>query len=83
MAFLNGLGNGFHGSHFPGHNVVRWGFWSRVALFSGLKSVSTVPAGSFAKASLVGAKTVKGPGPCRVSTRSAALTASHQGGVIV
>jgi hypothetical protein len=37
---------------------------------------STVPGGNFAKAALVGAKTVKGPGPCRVSTRPAALTAA-------
>ena len=33
----------------------------RVALFSGLTRVSTVPAGSFPKAVSVGAKTVKGP----------------------
>src|SRR5277367_6448112 len=39
-------------------------------------SISTVPAGSFAKASSVGAKTVKGPGLLRVSTRPAALTAA-------
>jgi hypothetical protein len=36
---------------------------------------SIVPAGSLAKASSVGAKTVKGPGPESVSTRPAALTA--------
>src|ERR1700756_1468633 len=47
-----------------------------VALFSGLTSVSTVPAGSLAKASLVGANTVNGPGPSSVSTRPAALTAA-------
>jgi len=35
-----------------------------------------VPAGSLAKASSVGAKTVKGPGPFNVSTRSAALRAA-------
>ena len=34
-----------------------------------------MPAGSFAKAALVGAKTVNGPGPDRVSTRPAAFTA--------
>ncbi len=47
-----------------------------VALFSGLTSVSTVPAGSAANASLVGAKTVNGPGLLSVSTRPAALTAA-------
>src|ERR1700755_2608782 len=40
-----------------------------LALFSGLSSVSTVPFGSLSKASLVGAKTVKGPAPLSVSTR--------------
>ncbi len=35
-----------------------------------------MPAGSFAKASLVGANTVNGPGDCRVSTRPAAFTAA-------
>src|SRR3569623_1262375 len=39
-------------------------------------SVSTVPAGSFANASLVGAKTVNGPFPDSVSTRPAAFTAA-------
>src|ERR1700728_1788146 len=48
----------------------------RMVLFSGLTRVSTVPAGSLAKASSVGAKTVKGPGLLRVSTRPAALTAA-------
>ncbi len=38
--------------------------------------MSTVPAGSFAKASLVGANTVNGPGDCSVSTRPAAFTAA-------
>ena len=38
--------------------------------------MSTVPAGSFANAALVGANTVKGPGPCSVSTRPAAFTAA-------
>src|SRR6202035_3623953 len=37
---------------------------------------STVPAGSLAKASSVGAKTVNGPGLLRVSTRPPALTAA-------
>src|SRR5580704_10790091 len=44
--------------------------------FSGFSRLSTVPAGSLAKASLVGAKTVNGPGPSRVSTRPAAFTAA-------
>ncbi len=35
-----------------------------------------MPGGSFAKASLVGAKTVNGPGPASVSTRPAAFTAA-------
>jgi hypothetical protein len=48
----------------------------KVSLFSGFTRVSTVPAGSLAKAALVGAKTVKGPGLESVSTRSAALTAA-------
>jgi hypothetical protein len=47
-----------------------------VALFSGLSSVSTVPAGSAAKAALVGANTVNGPGLFSVSTRPAAFTAA-------
>src|SRR5215210_3199166 len=37
---------------------------------------STDPLGSLANASSVGAKTVKGPLPFRLSTRSAALTAA-------
>ena len=45
-------------------------------LFSGFKSVSTVPAGNFAKALLSGAKTVKGPVPSRVAARPAACTAA-------
>jgi len=44
-------------------------------LFSGFNSVSTVPAGSAAKPSLVGAKTVKGPGELKVSAKSPATTA--------
>src|SRR6185437_10057776 len=47
-----------------------------VALFSGLSRLSTVPAGSAANASLVGANTVNGPGPSSVSTRPAAFTAA-------
>ena len=47
-----------------------------LALFSGLSSVSTVPAGSPSKAVLVGAKIVKGPSPLSVVTRSAAFTAA-------
>ena len=47
-----------------------------MALFSGLSSVSTVPAGSASNAALVGANTVNGPGPFSVSTRPAALTAA-------
>merc|ERR1719443_1920866 len=46
------------------------------ALFSGFRSESRVPAGSAAKPSLVGAKTVKGPGEERVSAKSAATTAA-------
>merc|ERR1719220_2263252 len=37
-------------------------------------------SGTFLKASLVGANTVKDPSPLRVSTRSAAFTAGQQGG---
>ena len=46
------------------------------ALFSGFSRVSTVPAGSFSNAALVGAKTVNGPAPSSVSTRPAACTAA-------
>ena len=46
-----------------------------VSRFSGLSKPSTVPAGSLAKASSVGAKTVKGPALLRVSTSAAAWTA--------
>ena len=49
--------------------------WVRSPLGS-LSSVSTVPAGSLAKASSVGAKTVNGPSPLRVSTRPAASRAA-------
>jgi len=47
-----------------------------VCLFSGFSSVATVPSGSLANASLVGANTVNGPGPSRVCTRPAAFTAA-------
>ena len=49
------------------------------ALFSGFSRSSTVPAGSLAKASSVGAKTVNGPLPLSVSTRPAALQRGGQG----
>jgi hypothetical protein len=39
------------------------------------RSDSTVPSGNFAKASSVGAKTVKGPSPCKVSTNPASVSA--------
>src|ERR1700741_901569 len=48
----------------------------RVGLFSGFTRLSTVPAGSLPKAALVGANTVNGPLPSRVSTRPAAFTAA-------
>jgi hypothetical protein len=47
-----------------------------LARFSGFSRASTVPGGSAAKALLTGANTVNGPGPLRVSTRPAALTAA-------
>ena len=47
-----------------------------LALFSGLSKDSSVPGGSLAKASSVGAKTVNGPGPFSVCTSPAALTAA-------
>src|SRR5208337_3146293 len=47
-----------------------------LSLLAGCSRVSTVPAGRRAKASLVGAKTVKGPAPSSVSTRPAAFTAA-------
>src|SRR5581483_2048603 len=46
------------------------------SLFSGFRSDSTVPAGSLLKASSVGANTVKGPLPFRVSARPAACSAA-------
>src|ERR1700749_4166363 len=47
-----------------------------LSLFSGLSSVSTVPAGSLLNASFVGANTVKGPGDSSVGTSPAAFTAA-------
>src|SRR5258708_8553137 len=47
-----------------------------MVLFAGFSSVSTVPAGSFSKASLVGANTVNGPFDFSVATNPAALTAA-------
>src|SRR5579871_381866 len=44
-------------------------------LFSGLSSESSVPEGSFANASFVGANTVNGPAPDNVSASPAAFTA--------
>src|SRR5208283_437814 len=46
------------------------------SLFSGFSRSSTVLGGNFANASSVGAKTVKGPLPLRVSTRPAAWSAA-------
>src|SRR5436190_19231164 len=46
------------------------------SLFSGLRRYSTVPAGSLANASSVGANTVNGPAPFSVSTSPAALRAA-------
>jgi hypothetical protein len=48
---------------------------NELLLVFGLEQIFTVPPGSLANASSVGANTVKGPGPLRVSTRPAALTA--------
>merc|ERR1711962_1829223 len=47
-------------------------------LFSGFNSVGMVPSGSLAKASLVGAKTVKSPFPLRVGAKPAAFTAAKR-----
>ena len=63
--------------HLAGHDVVGEDARS-LALFSGLSSVSTVPAGSLANASSVGANTVNGPGPLSVSTRPAAFERRRQ-----
>ena len=48
---------------------------ARVVLFSAFNSDSTVPAGNFSNAALVGAKTVNGPSPLSVSASPAAFTA--------
>ena len=47
-----------------------------LSLFSGLSSVSTVPAGSLSKAAFTGANTVNGPALASEFTRSAALSAA-------
>jgi len=49
---------------------------TKVPLFSGKSKEAKVPSGRAANASLVGAKTVKGPGELRVSTKSPATTAA-------
>lgn len=53
-------------------------WYSRMSVSVGMSSsrVSTVPSGKAAKASSVGAKTVNGPSPDSVPTRSAAVTAA-------
>ena len=51
---------------------------ANVALFSGFNNVGMVPSGSFANASLVGAKTVKSPSPLSVPAKSAAFTAANR-----
>ena len=59
---------------FPGDDMRREDAL-QLGLFSGFSSASSVPAGSFANGSSVGANTVKGPAPFSVSTRSAAWSA--------
>merc|ERR1719400_2222487 len=49
-----------------------------VLMFSGFTKDSTVPAGSLANASSVGANTVKSPLPLSVSAKPAALTAANK-----
>ena len=53
-------------------------WYSRMSVNAGMSpsSDSTVPSGSFANASSVGAKTVNGPSPCNVPTRPAASRAA-------
>jgi len=51
---------------------------AKACLFSGFNNVGMVPSGSFAKASLVGAKTVKSPSPLRVGAKPAAFTAAKR-----
>jgi len=50
----------------------------RSSSFFGFSSVSSVPFGSAANASSVGAKTVNGPSPASVSPRPAASTAASR-----
>src|SRR5665811_2023804 len=50
-----------------------------VSSFLSCNKLSNAPKGSFANAASVGAKTVNGPGPLSVSTRSAACTAFTSG----
>ena len=47
-----------------------------LSLFSGNNKVAIVPSGNAANASSVGANTVNGPSPFKVSTRPAACTAA-------
>ncbi|MFZ1523878.1 MAG: hypothetical protein WAT22_03610 [Saprospiraceae bacterium] len=49
---------------------------TKSAFFSGFNNPSTVPAGNFSKAALVGAKTVNGPALESASTYPPALTAA-------
>ena len=49
------------------------------SLFSGLSRESIVPAGSFAKASSVGAKTVNGPFPAQCIDEAGGLNCGDQG----
>jgi len=51
---------------------------TKVPVFSGSSQEAKLPSGRGAKASLVGAKTVKGPGELKVSTKSSATTAATQ-----
>jgi hypothetical protein len=50
----------------------------QLVLVTGLKQISTVPSGSAANASSVGANTVKGPSLLSVSTRPAASAAASK-----
>ena len=54
-----------------------------MALFSGLSSVSTVPAGSLANAALVGANTVNGPAPLKRVDQAGGLHRGDQRGVVL
>ena len=55
----------------------------RSSFFSGFNKPSTVPAGNFSNAALVGANTVNGPALLKASTSSAALTAANIAGFTV